>query len=194
MDNQIELKSEPEQKTKPRQAKKPAPKPGPEPKQKLKIKPNVHTLTSIYIMLLNILLLYTLFVIWPSTTNQDKITNFFGFKINLSVEVRYFLVAAISGALGAFLSSVQKFIWYIGNQALPRSWLIEYIFRPFIGATFGVLAYLAFRGAFLKVETSAASMNPYTIGAVTAFAGIFHKRILDKIKSKFDGIEPSTNK
>ncbi|MBN1807212.1 MAG: hypothetical protein JW837_18345 [Sedimentisphaerales bacterium] len=190
MDSQAELGSKPQPKINP----KPASKPESEPKSKLKIWPNVHTLTSIYIMLLNILLLYTLFVIWPSTTNQDEVTNFFGFDIGLNDEVRYFLVAAISGALGAFLSSVQKFIWYIGNQALPRSWLIEYIFRPFIGATFGVLAYLAFRGAFLKVETSAASMNPYTIGAVTAFAGIFNKRILDKIKSKFDCIEPSTDK
>ena len=188
MDDQIELKSKPEQKTKP----KPVIKSKAE--RKLKIGPNVYTLTSIYIMVLNILLLYTLFVIWPSTTNQDEVTSFFGFDINLNDEVQYFLVAAISGALGAFLSSVQKFICYIGNQSLPRSWLIEYIFRPFIGATFGVLAYLAFRGAFLKVETSAASMNPYTIGAVTAFAGIFNKRILDKIKSKLDNVEPSMNK
>jgi len=192
MDNQTELKLKPE--IKPQSKPEPKTEFKPEPKPKLKIKPNVHTLTSIYIMVLNILLLYSLFVIWPSTTDQDEITSFFGFDIKLNDEVQYFLVAAISGALGAFLSSVQKFICYIGNQALPRSWLIEYIFRPFIGATFGVLAYLVFRGAFLKVETSAASMNPYTIGAVTAFAGIFHKRIMDKIKSKFDGIDSPTNK
>lgn len=192
MDDQTELKSKPEQKTKP----KPKPKPVTTSKaeRKLKIGPNVYTLTSIYIMVLNILLLYTLFVIWPSTINQDEVTSFFGFKINLNDEVQYFLVAAISGALGAFLSSVQKFIWYMGKQELPRSWLIEYIFRPFIGATFGVLAYLAFRGGFLKVEANANVINPYTIGAVTAFAGIFHNRILDKIRNKFDSVEPLKNK
>ena len=188
MDDQTTIKTKPESK--------PVPKSEPKSKPEVKTKKRsyVYTLTSIYIMILNILFLYTLFVIWPSATNQGETTSFFGFDINLNVEVQYFLVAAISGALGAFLSSVQKFIWYIGNQALARSWLIEYIFRPFIGATFGVLAYLAFRGTFLKVETSAASMNPYTIGAVTAFAGIFHKRILDKLKSKFDGIDPLTAK
>ena len=48
--------------------------------------------------------------------------------------------------------------------------------------------YLVVRGGLLSVESSAKSLNPYGVGAISVLAGMFSKQAMDKLNEVFTAL------
>jgi hypothetical protein len=114
----------------------------------------------------NIGLLVLLLLIWPGIEQVFP-------NLKAPEEIRYLLIAAVAGALGAMVVTITSFADYVGNRALVRSGGWWYVVRPFIGMTLGVLVYFCIRGGILKAGSDLANLNPYSIAGLSGLAGCF---------------------
>jgi hypothetical protein len=147
-------------------------------------------LFGVYMIALNILLLYTLVKIWPENPQSmttDQIAMFWGrVQFSLSPEMRYMLIVIIAGALGSYIHAATSFADFVGNRRCYASWTIWYILRPFIGMALAVMIYFAVRGGLVGPTTGAGALSPYGIGAVAGLAGLFSKQATDKLHEVFE--------
>ncbi|MBX6767828.1 MAG: IPT/TIG domain-containing protein [Actinomadura rubrobrunea] len=108
-----------------------------------------------------------------------------GWSPRISRETSLFVIVAAAGAIGATVHALRSLYWYVGNRALRRSWLLMYLFLPFIGAAFGLMVYLVLRGGLTAPAGTAADLNPYGITAVAALVGLFSRETAEKLRAVF---------
>ena len=82
----------------------------------------------IYLIVLNLALLYVLMKIWPGTMTlgaNDQVALLWGEKLQIPLppETRYLLIIAVAGALGSYIHLATSFADYVGNRQLVGSWL-----------------------------------------------------------------------
>jgi hypothetical protein len=142
-----------------------------------------------YVLAMFVAILYFLVKLWPlGTTGTQEWTEFFWGGMTLATDVRLILIAALAGALGAYVHLATSFADYAGNERLTASWVWWYLLRPFIGMALAEIVYLAVRGGLFNTGASAPAnvISPYGVAAITALTGLFSKQATDKLREVFE--------
>ncbi|WP_242905570.1 IPT/TIG domain-containing protein [Actinomadura terrae] len=108
-----------------------------------------------------------------------------GWTPRLTREASLFVVVMAAGALGAIVHALRSLYWYVGNRALRRSWLMMYLFLPFVGALLGLVVYLVLRGGLTSPVGGSAEINPYGVTAIAALVGLFSQQTAEKLRTVF---------
>ena len=95
------------------------------------------------------------------------------------------LIAATSGALGAFVHAITSFVTFLGNRTLLCSWFGWYLARPVIGAAYGLMFFFVLSAG---LSNGTATFNPFGVAAICSFAGLFSKQASHKLKDIFDSV------
>jgi hypothetical protein len=145
-----------------------------------------------YMMLLNLIIVYLLFRIWPGTPpiSSPESVAIFGNRLHLYLvpETRYLLIVVLTGALGSYIHAATSFADFIGNRQLYGSWAWWYALRPFIGVALALIVYFAVRGGLIGGTTGADSLSPYGVAAIAGLAGMFSKQATDKLREVFENL------
>lgn len=142
---------------------------------------------AVYTALLLIALLYLLVKLWPIAKTALEPASFFWGTYLLPLEARYLMIAAVAGALGAYVHLATSFVDFAGNRKLTLSWGWWYLLRPFIGVALAELVYLSLR-AGVVAGSAAESVSPHGVAALCALAGLFSKQATDKLREIFDNM------
>lgn len=144
----------------------------------------------VYLIILNLVLIYVLLEIWPSAlpASQTQATGLFGLQLQLADETRFLLIVIVSGALGSYIHLATSFADFVGNQRLSWSWGWWYVLRPFIGVALAVIVYFVVRGGLIAGSGSAADLSPYGIAAIAGMSGMFSKQATDKLREVFENL------
>jgi len=142
-----------------------------------------------YMLSAFVAIFYFLIKLWPlMTSGAPEQTDFLWGTITLPLELRLFLIAAVAGALGAYVHLATSFADYAGNQRLAASWTWWYLLRPLIGMALAEIVYLAIRGGLFNAGATGAAnfISPYGVAAITAFTGLFSRQATDKLSEVFE--------
>jgi hypothetical protein len=147
----------------------------------------------VYLIVLNLALLYVLVKIWPGTLPpkaDDQVALLGGSRLTLPMppEIRYLLIVIVAGALGSYIHLATSFADYVGNRRLVGSWGWWYILRPFIGMALAVVFYFVIRGGLVTVNGGAENLSPYGIAALAGMVGMFSRQAADKLKEVFENL------
>jgi hypothetical protein len=148
---------------------------------------------SVYIISLNLVLVYLLVRLWPGTVpvaSQSWVTLAWGkhHRFELWIETRYLLIVALSGAIGSYIHLATSFVDFVGNRRLVRSWTLWYVLRPFIGMALAVLVYFVARAGLITGTGGAESLNLYGVAAIAGMCGLFSKQATDKLREVFENL------
>lgn len=144
-----------------------------------------------YMVGLNILIIYLLIKIWPDkippVDQPETFSAFLGrVHFTVSLEVRFLLIAVLSGALGSYVHAATSFVDFLGNRRFVKSWTWWYLLRPFIGVALALLVYFAVRGGLISATTGANALSPFGVAAIAGMAGLFSKQATDKLREVFE--------
>jgi hypothetical protein len=147
----------------------------------------------LYMMLVNIVLVYLLIMLWPDkippSDTTDHIYLFWGrLQFYLSLESSLLALVVLSGALGSYIHAATSFADYIGNRQLFGSWTWWYLLRPFVGVALALIVYFAVRGGLVGASTGANALSPFGVAAITGLAGMFSKQATDKLREVFENL------
>jgi hypothetical protein len=143
----------------------------------------------LYMVALNIFIIYMLIKIWPDKippVDTAETLTIGRVPYILSLEVRFLLIAVLSGALGSYIHAATSFVDYLGNRKFVKSWTWWYLLRPFIGVALALLVYFAVRGGLISATTGASGLSPYGVAAIAGMAGLFSKQATDKLREVFE--------
>ncbi len=143
-----------------------------------------------YLIVLNVVLLFTLLKIWPTTVPLEPAREVvaFGRTFAMPPERTFLVIALLAGALGSYIHLATSFADYAGNRQLVGSWLWWYTLRPFIGMALAVIMYFVVRGGLILPTTSPEGLSPYGVAAIGALAGMFSKQATDKLREVFENL------
>lgn len=105
-----------------------------------------------YLVIVMVTLAITLVAAWPppaapSVTATPAIAvQLLFWSFSLSRDASLFLVVIAAGGIGACIHALRSFYWYVGHRSLRRSWLLMYMYLPFVGAALALIVYLLLRG------------------------------------------------
>lgn len=134
----------------------------------------------IYLIILNLALLYVLVKIWPGRIPPVA--------EDMPAETRYLLIVVVAGALGSYIHLATSFADYVGNRRLVGSWGWWYVLRPFIGTALAVIVYFVVRGGLITGSSGAGSLSPYGVAAIAGLSGMFSKQATDKLREVFENL------
>ncbi len=149
-------------------------------------------LTAVYLILLSILLVFAIVQCWPSpaepkgTAYPLSQAKFLFWAFSISDEARLLLIVVLAGALGGQVRSLRSLTWYVGNKKLKRSWLLQYILTPFVGAILAAVFYFIIRGCFFPANTTAQQTSVYGFAGLATLVGIASEPIALKLKQVTD--------
>ena len=170
-------------------------------------------LTGIFIVSQIIIAAYVLLALWPptiraatatsvpdgqatsafATPEQSVAVAIFGFHFSTTIDGLYIILVMAAGALGSALSTATSFATYMGNRRFASHWIPWYLIRFPIGLGLPLIVYFGIQGGLLNINAGSSALNPYGIVAVSGFAGMFSKQIMDKLKAwadkQFGGVE-----
>ena len=132
---------------------------------------------AVYITILNVGLLTALIVLWPGTPSTG----------GLSMERRFLLLAAISGALGSYIHLASSFVEHAGRENLNAGWAWWYFLRPMVGSALAIIVYFVLRAGLVAGGGSdgTAGINPYGVAAISALSGMFSRQATEKLREVF---------
>jgi hypothetical protein len=156
-----------------------------------------------------VLFFYLLVATWPvlvveskdghETIRHFKPFNLLGVWCAWAPDRQMLFTVMMAGALGSLAHSLTSFADYVGNKELSANWIWFFILRIPIGIAIAVLFYFIIRGGLIiptvQVQTPALTMNaseatlyvnPYSIAAFSALAGMFSRQATDKLAAVFD--------
>lgn len=146
----------------------------------------------IYLIVLNLALIYVLVAIWPGTmplASEDRVALLWGMlELSLQPETRYLLIVAVAGALGSYIHLATSFADYVGNRRMVWSWGWWYVLRPFIGMALALILYFVVRGGLITGTGGAENLSPYGVAAIAGMAGMFSKQATDKLREVFENL------
>jgi hypothetical protein len=146
----------------------------------------------IYVVLLNLLLIYLLIMIWPGKipVEPGKVRLLLGrwWEVTLETEIRYLLIVVLSGAMGSYIHLATSFADFVGNRKLKASWGWWYLVRPFIGMALALVVYFVVRAGLIGGAGGTSSMSPYGAAAIAGMCGLFSKQATDKLREVFENL------
>ena len=146
------------------------------------------SLVAAYLILFSIILLVCLVQCWPtsialkSQPNTILRTKFLLWTFALSNEACLILIVVLAGALGGQVRSLRSLAWYAGNKELKKSWLLQYILSPFIGATLAIVTYFVIRGGFISPGSTIQPSSLYVYAGIASIVGIASEPVALKLK------------
>jgi hypothetical protein len=162
-----------------------APQPNPTPSLPM---PRILTgIIAVYMLAAFTAITYLLLKIWPQDVSQTASVPLLGLRLTFTPDRTLMVLAALSGALGAYVHLFASFADYAGNDSLKLSWAWWYVLRPFVGVALAEIVYLVFRGGLLT-GAAATGINPYGIAAIAALTGLFSREATDKLHEVFETI------
>lgn len=151
-------------------------------------------LIGILLFVVFFLLVAMLIGVWPihEASSQDAIkgTWFLNRALGTNLDVRLFVVVALSGAIGSSIQAAKSFAKHMGDGDFKDAYVAWYFLRFPVGIGLALLTYLVIRGGFLAGSFSqsaevAKSINPFGIAAVAALTGMFAREASDKLSEIF---------
>jgi len=145
-------------------------------------------LTAGYLILLSIILLVAIVQCWPSSVapkgqvNPMSQTKFLLWTFSISNEACLILIVVLAGALGGQVRSLRSLAWYTGNKELKKSWLLQYILSPFVGATLAIVTYFVIRGGFVSAGSNIQQSSVYVYAGIASIVGIASEPVALKLK------------
>ncbi|MCU1246746.1 MAG: hypothetical protein JWN02_2656, partial [Acidobacteria bacterium] len=115
--------------------------------------------------------------------NDPQCIRVLGCHVIMWQEERLLLLVLLTGAIGALLSRLLSFFYFIGVGKFTAGWLPYYYLAPFAGASLGCVMYLVIRGGFFSSNTTTSDTNPFMFLAVSALAGLFTRQVMAKLKT-----------
>jgi hypothetical protein len=153
----------------------------------------------IWYLILAVLFFYLLITAWPVLEvdrKTFKVFNIFGISCSWAPDRHMLFLVMVAGALGSLTHTWTSFADYVGNRELSTNWIWFLVLRIPIGIALAVLFYFIIRGGLLIPTVQAPSiatapdatsqLNPYSIAAFSALAGMFSKQATDKLAAVFD--------
>jgi hypothetical protein len=152
-------------------------------------------------LILAVLFFYLLITAWPvleADRQTFKVFNIFGISCSWAPDRHMLFLVMVAGALGALTHTWTSFGDYVGNRELSTNWIWFLVLRIPIGIALAVLFYFIIRGGLLiptvqvqapgaaNAHDATALLNPYSIAAFSALAGMFSKQATDKLAAVFD--------
>lgn len=139
-----------------------------------------------YVVVTFLAVVYFLIKFWP-IEGSTNVIQFFFTKADLTIapEIRLMLIAALAGALGAYVHLATSFADYAGNEELTSSWTWWYLLRPLVGVSLAEIVYLCLRGG-LVTGAGAGSVSPYGVAATCSLTGLFSRQATDKLRETFE--------
>jgi hypothetical protein len=107
---------------------------------------------------------------------------FLFWTFSISNEVSLILIVVLAGALGGQVRSLRSLAWYTGNKELRKSWLLQYIFSPFLGATLAIVIYFVIRGGFVSAGSAIQQSSVYVYAGIASIVGIASESVALKLK------------
>jgi hypothetical protein len=147
----------------------------------------------VYLIILNLLVLYLLFRLWPGQVPMKAehlpVTLIPGVWVpDVWMEVRFLALVAVAGALGSFIHLATSFADYVGNRQFVKSWEWWYVLRPFVGSALALSVYFAARGGLISGGAGAGNLSPYGVAALAGLTGMFSKQATDKLREVFENL------
>jgi len=162
----------------------------------------------VWYLVFTVIFFYLLVAAWPVLTEtksgQEVIRHFKPFNILgwwcfWAPDRQMLFTVMMAGALGSLAHSLTSFGDYVGNRELSSNWIWFFVLRIPIGIAIAVLFYFIIRGGLIiptvQVQSPALSsnpsqatlyVNPYSIAAFSALAGMFSRQATDKLAAVFD--------
>ncbi|MEA2822854.1 MAG: hypothetical protein QOJ86_4858 [Bradyrhizobium sp.] len=161
---------------------------------------NIINSMGICYLLLALLFFYLLIAAWPvlETPKTFKLFNIFGIPCRWAPDRHMLFLVMVAGALGSLTYTWTSFGDFVGNRELSTNWIWFFVLRIPIGIALAVLFYFIIRGGLLIPTVQAPPnsganpadatvlLNPYSIAAFSALAGMFSKQATDKLAAVFD--------
>ena len=145
-------------------------------------------LTAVYLILFSIILLVAVVQCWPSSVTPKGQVNpmlqikFLLWTCSISNETCLIIIVILAGALGGQVRSLRSLAWYVGNNGLKKSWLLQYIFSPFLGATLAIVTYFVIRGGFVSAGSTIQQSSVYVYAGIASIVGIASEPVALKLK------------
>jgi hypothetical protein len=100
------------------------------------------------------------------------------------------VVVVALGALGAFLSYIQSFCQYVGEQKFIRSWFLYYILYPLKGAGLALIIYLLLDTKIVELKIGGGGDANGTLTAavyyfIAALSGMFSTNAIQMLSDVF---------
>ena len=140
---------------------------------------------TVYLVMLSILLLYSIFQFWPpQLTSKGAVqpVEFFDQEIAISVELRLLAIVVFAGALGGQIHALRSFSSYVGNRRLKVSWIVRYFLTPFVAASLALVFYFVIRAGFFPTNTTTQNMNVYGFAGMAGLVGLFSNMAVNKLR------------
>jgi hypothetical protein len=136
------------------------------------------------VVALVILTFYGIWAFWPAENALGgRKVHIFGLTRTVSRETLFFVIIALSGALGGSVHAIRSISWYIGNRSLKWSWAPFYVLRPLVGATLATVFYFVLRAGLFSPSTQTKATSPYGFAALAALVGLFAEQAVEKLKT-----------
>jgi hypothetical protein len=145
-------------------------------------------LVAAYLILMSVFLVCAIVQLWPQPQSSDQPHDFSApvhilhWKLSVGDEARLLLIVAFAGALGGQVRSLRSLAWYVGNKELRKSWLLQYLLTPFVGATLALVFYFVIRGGFFSPRASTEQMSIYGFTGLAGLVGIASEPASLKLK------------
>jgi len=152
-------------------------------------------------LIISALFFYLLIATWPvlehgADPKAFKVVNIFGFPMFWEADRQLMFTVLMAGSIGSLAHTLTSFGDYVGNRELSRNWIWFLILRIPIGMALAILFYFIIRGGLLIPTVPVpdnttghdvtTKLNPYSIAAFSALAGMFAKQATDKLAAVFD--------
>jgi hypothetical protein len=146
-----------------------------------------------------VLFFYLLITTWPVLEPDGKAfkaINIFGFWCSWAPDRQMIFTVMMAGAVGTLTHTLTSFGDYVGNRELSTNWIWFLVLRIPVGITLAILFYFIRGGLLIPTvqvqqqqsdpHVATLQVNPYSIAAFSALAGMFSKQATDKLAAVFD--------
>jgi hypothetical protein len=147
---------------------------------------------ALYLILVAIGSGYVLLQLWPAQIGTTQAPVSAGnatvsfwltpWTFRVSEEVRIIGLVLSAGAIGAVTSGLYAEFLHIAHDDFNSRWTLWYLARPFIGAFFGLIFYLALRAGLFSIGSSVTQLNVFGFTALAAIVGMFEEETLLKFR------------
>jgi hypothetical protein len=87
---------------------------------------------TLVMLALGAVVLYCLWALWPNGKGEEQTVTLFGAHFTVSSEQIFFVMVALSGALGGLVHTVRSFSMYVGTCSLRWSWIPFNLLLPVV--------------------------------------------------------------
>ncbi len=134
--------------------------------------------------------LYSLMAFWPTALTavpgshpERKVVHYLGVtRFTAPTETLFFVIVALSGALGGLIHSLRSVAVYAGSRRLLWSWVPFNMLLPVVGALGGTVFYLVFRAGLFSPSSSVSEASPFGFAAVAVLVGLFSEQAMEKLR------------